>query len=291
MGAVKGPFFEQHSEGVTADWSYALSGTDTMSIDYALSRSRTQYFLALPPGLTGLPSTQVRAASSSHSQGLGWERDTESEHIVFADSVSGGLLGGSDSLLRAKAEYGRIFHDNVFNTQNSWAFRTTFNGVGSYSGNLPAYTRSFAGDQFVRGLRDGELGPYASVSSTSSSRATMYSVTTAGANAITAMNVEYRVPLRGTTEAAAFFDLGSGRLLPNWLGPSRPSLIGATNRVLHGSTGVELRCTVLGVGVPVRVYYALNLLRLNRTLRLPDGSLFGVRNRFSTLGWGLGAMF
>jgi hypothetical protein len=103
--------------------------------------------------------------------------------------------------------------------------------------------------------------------------------------------VEYRVPLGGGTEAAGFFDLGSGLLLPNWLGHARPSIVDSTNGILHGSTGVEVRWTVPGVGVPVRAHYALNVLRLDRWLPLPDGSLFHAHDRFSAFGWGLGPLF
>ena len=290
-GTVKGPFFDQHTEGISADWSYALTATDTMSLDYSVSHSRTQYSLALPPGLSGLAASAVAADSSSHSIGVGWEHNTGSEKIALADSVSGGWLGGSENLLRTKAEYGHIFHDRIFDSQNAWAFHTSFSAVGSYAGNMPPYARWFAGDQFVRGLRDGELGPLGVVESISPAGVTSYSAAPVGANAIGAMNGEYRVRLSAGTEAATFFDLGAGRLLPNWLGPNRPSIIDATNGVLHGSTGLELRWTVPGVGVPVRVYYALNVLRLNRIVSLPDGSLFRARSRFFALGWGLGSMF
>ena len=291
IGSVKGPFFRQQSEGITADWGYALTATDTLSVDYGLSHSKTQYSAGPASGLTGLPASEVRAESSSRSLGLGWERNTGNERMVFAGSASGGWLGGSENLVRTKAEYGRIFHDPLFNWRNAWAFRTSFRAVGSYSGSMPPYARWFAGDLFVRGLRDGELGPDRVVSSTSASGSTLYSASPAGANAIAAINAEYRIPLGAGTEAATFFDLGSGRLLPNWLGPSRPSLIDSTNGLLHASTGLELRWTVPGVGVPLRVYYALNVLRLNRGLALPDGSFFRARNRFSALGWGLGTMF
>jgi outer membrane protein assembly factor BamA len=291
IGTAKGPFYNQHTEGISADWSYALTPTDTISVDYGISRARTQYSLPVPPGLMGLAASQVAADTSSHALGLGWERNTGSERITFADSVSGGWLGGSENLLRTKAEYGRIFHDRIFESQNAWAFRTSFSAAGSYSGDMPAYSRWFAGDQFVRGLRDGELGPMGVVTSVSSSGPGTYSTVPLGANAIGAVNAEYRVPLRAGTEAVAFFDLGSGRLLSNWLGPNRPSIIESTNGLLHGSTGLEVKWTVPGVGVPVRGYYALNVLRLNRTVILPDGSLFRAHNRFSALGWGLGSMF
>lgn len=289
-GSVQGPFFKQQSEGVSVPWSCSLTNTDALTVRYNLSHSKTVYSPALPPGISGLTASDVRTETSSHAAGLGWTHDTGDEHIVLADSVSGGWLGGSENLVRAKAEYGRIFHDPIFGRQNAWAFRTNFTGVGSYSGDMPVYSRLFYGDEVVRGLRAGELGPDAVVSSVSSSGATKYSASSAGADLVGAANVEYRVPLAGGTEAAGFFDLGSG-LLPNWLGPARPSLIESTNRILHGSTGVQLQWTLPEIGVPLRVHYALNVLRLDRALPMPDGSLFRVRNRFSGFGWGLGALF
>jgi outer membrane protein assembly factor BamA len=156
---------------------------------------------------------------------------------------------------------------------------------------MPLTARLFAGDAYVRGLRDGELGPSAIVPSVSPSGQTSYSLSPAGANLIEAANAEYRVRLNSSTEAVGFFDLGSGSLLPNWLGSSRPSLIDSTNGILHGSTGIELRWTLPAIGVPVRAYYALNVLRLNRTVLMPDASILRVRNRFAAFGWGLGSLF
>ena len=291
VGSVKGPFLRQESEGVDAAWSYALTPADSLSISYNLSRSKTQYSPTLPAGVTGLTVSDIRTETSSHSAGLGWTRDAGGERIVLADSVSGGWLGGSENLVRSKAEYGRMVRDPIFNRQNAWAFRTSFTGVGSYSGVMPFYSRLFAGDEFVRGLRAGELGPDAVVSSISSAGTPNYSATTVGANLVGAANAEYRWRLGSDTEAAGFFDLGSGMLLPNWLGQTRPALIDSTNRILHASTGIQLQWTVPGIGVPVRAYYALNVLRLDRWLPMPDGSLFHAHDRFSAFGWGLGSLF
>src|SRR6266571_1605535 len=123
------------------------------------------------------------------------------------------------------------------------------------------------------------------------SGATIPSASPAGANLLGAANTEYRVPLGGGTEAAGFFDFGTGWLLPNWLGPTKPLLLRSTNGVLHGSTGVELRWTVPEVQVPVRAYYAFNVLRLDHPIALSDKSRLLARNRFSAFGWGLGALF
>jgi hypothetical protein len=45
------------------------------------------------------------------------------------------------------------------------------------------------------------------------------------------------------------------------------------------------------VGVPLRLNYSFNVLRLNHIFSMPDGSLFRVRNRFAALGWGFGSLF
>jgi outer membrane protein assembly factor BamA len=156
---------------------------------------------------------------------------------------------------------------------------------------MPLYTRFFPGDTQVRGLNSGELGPYSVFSSVSNSGNQTYSAVPSGANAVAAANAEYRVPLGGGAQAAAFLDLGSGWLLPNWLGKARPTLLDSTNGILHGSVGIELRWTVPGVQVPVRAYYAVNVLRLNRFLQLPDGSLFHAHNRLFAFGWALGTLF
>jgi hypothetical protein len=71
----------------------------------------------------------------------------------------------------------------------------------------------------------------------------------------------------------------------------RPSLLDTTNGLLRGSTGIELQWRVPGIQVPVRGYYAVNVLRLNRFLALPGGSVFHAHSRFSVFGWALGTLF
>ena len=289
--SAQGPFFSSHSAGISAPWTYPLTNTDSLAVNYTLSRTTIEYPLASPSDVPGATLGDVRSKTSSRSVGLGWVRDTESERVLFANSASGGWLGGGENMVRSSAEYGRIFRDPFFAPAGAWAFRTTFSGAGSYRGDMPFYARLFSSDELVRGLRPGELGPYAVTARTATNGATIYSASPAGANLATAANAEYRIPLAGRTEAAAFFDLGSGLLLPNWLGPAKPILLGATNGVLHGSAGIELRWTVPGVQVPVRAYYAVNVLRMNRFISLSENSLFHVHNRFSAFGWGLGTLF
>jgi outer membrane protein assembly factor BamA len=290
-GSAQGPFFASNNLGINIPWTYAASNTDSLAVNYSLSRATTEYKVLFPPMTTGVTSSDIRTRISSSALGTSWGHDTGSERLAFSSSVSGGVLGGGENMLRASGEYGRIVRDPILSHGTAWAFRTTFSGAGSYRGEMPSYSRIFSGDEIVRGLRPGELGPCGLIYKAAKSGSTVNSAAPAGANLVGGANAEYRIPLGGGTEAAGFFDLGSGWLLPNWLGPAKPLLLPSTNGVLHGSTGIELRWTVPGVNVPFRAYYALNLLRLDRSIRLSDKSIFFGRNRFSVFGWGLGSLF
>jgi outer membrane protein assembly complex protein YaeT len=291
VSSPKGPFYNSQSEGLDTGWSYPITKTDTLAVNYGLSHTNTDYSFVLPASLASLPLSDLRAETSSSAVGLNWTHDSGSDRFSIANSISGGFLGGTENVIRSNEEYARIFRDPFFNSHNSWAFRTTFSGVGSYRGELPLYAMLFSGDAQVRGLRSGELGPYEAIPSLSSSGNQTYSALPAGANVVTAANAEYRVPLGGGAQAVGFFDLGSGWLLPNWLGPTRPTLLDSTNGILHGSVGVEFRWTVPEIQVPVRVYYSVNILRLDRFLQLPDGSQFHAHNKLFALGWALGTLF
>jgi outer membrane protein assembly factor BamA len=288
---AQGPFFTTRSEGFSIPWTYPLTNNDSVGVHYTLSDASSDYPLGTPPGTTGLPPLDIRTRIFSSAMGTVWVHDAGNERILFSDSVSGGFLGGDENMLRSAGEYSHLHRDPVFSSNNAWAFRTTFSGAGSYSGDMPLYARFFSGDQFVRGLQTGELGPYEMTTKTTSAGLPLPSAAPAGANLIAATNAEYRVHLGGGAEAVGFFDMGSGWMLPNWLGPTRPVLLSGTNGVLHGSTGIELRWTVPEVQIPVRTYCAINVLRLNRSIALSQKSLFLLRNRFFAFGWGLGSLF
>jgi outer membrane protein insertion porin family len=288
---VQGPFPASHSVGVNIPYSYALTNVDSLGLSYTLSRTTSDLPLGTAPGTTDLPPIDLRTHTTSHALTTSLAHDTGNERFLFSNSASGGVLGGDEHMVRSSAEAARILHDPLFASTNSWAFRTTFNAAGSYRGDAPFYSRFFPGDEFVRGLRTGDLGPIAMTEHATPSGAFVPSPSPAGANLIAAANAEYRIPLRGGAEAAGFFDLGSGWLLPNWLGPSKPTLLSATNGVLHGSTGVELRWTIPEVQVPVRAYYSVNVLRLDRFIPLSAKSLLHAHNRFAAFGWGFGSLF
>src|SRR5205823_5421093 len=216
---VQGPFLHSRSEGISVPWTYALSNSDSFGVNYTLSRTLSEQTFSTPASSTSLPPIDLRSHTSRRSLGTAWVHDSGSEHLLFSDSASGSFLGGNENMVHASGETAYIFRDPLFASTNAWAFRTALSAAGSYRGAAPLYSRFFDGDEFVRGLRDGELGPVAMTERTTPSGVIVFSPSYAGANLITAANAEYRIPLRNGVEAAGFFDLGSGWLLPNWLGP------------------------------------------------------------------------
>ena len=184
-----------------------------------------------------------------------------------------------------------MFRDEIFNRHNTWAFRITANAAGSYKGDMPLYARFFSGDDLVRGLRPGELGPFETVATSSLYGTTQYLTVPAGADLVTASNLEYRFPLCRGVEGVTFFDSGTGFLLPNWLGKTRPTLINSTNGIIHGAAGFEARWTVPVLGVPLRLDYSLNIMRLNRNSLIGSGSVLRTYGRLGVLSWGVGPLF
>jgi outer membrane protein insertion porin family len=288
---VQGPFTTSRTEGINIPWTYSLTSSDSVGVNYGLSRTTSDQAFGAISSQAGALSIELRTHTSSSSIGTSWAHDSGNERILFSDSVSGGLLGGDENMLRSSGEAARVFRDPLFSPKNSWAFRTTISAAGSYQGDMPFYSRFFSGDEYVRGLRTGELGPVEMTERLTPSGVMVPSPSYAGANLITAANAEYRIPFHNGIEAAGFFDLGSGRLLPNWLGPAKPNLLSATNGILHGSAGIQLQWTIPGVQVPFRSYYAVNVLRLDRWIPLSRKSLLHPHNRFGAFGWGLGSLF
>jgi outer membrane protein assembly complex protein YaeT len=288
---LQGPFTNSRSQGINVPWTYALTNSDSIGVSYALTRTVSDQTFGTTSGTPTLPPIDLRTHTSSSSLGTAWLHDSGNEHVLFSNSASGSFLGGEENMLRSRGEAARIFRDPVFSRRNAWALRTSFSAAGSYHGNAPLYSRFFAGDQFVRGLRDGELGPVAMSERITPSGVIVPAPSYAGADLVSAANAEYRIPLGNGVEAAGFFDLGSGWLLPNWLGPTKPTLLSATNGILHGSTGVQFRWTIPAVQVPFRGYYALNVLRLDRPIPLFGKSFLHPHNRFGAFGWGLGSLF
>jgi len=284
-------FLTSRSRGLGVGLGYPVATNETLSVTYAISHESTDYTLALPPSLIGIASNQTFSSTSSHSFGLDWTGNNGRQHWDTSASVSGGWLGGDENLVRSSLEYDRVERDPLTKGRNSWAFRGYAAGVSSFKGNLLYQDRSFAGNELLRGFRSGEIGPYAAENVTDASGNSGPQALSAGADLMAAVNMEYRVPVAPRTKAAFFLDTGSGWLLPNWLGPTRPLLLAGTNGILRASAGIELLWQAPIVEQPLRLDFAFNPLRLAKSFVLSDGSHFRAPDRRWAWGWGLGALF
>jgi outer membrane protein insertion porin family len=285
--------FTSRSSGLGLGWTYPVTSRDALGVNYELAQTSTQFHLSTLENAGGASAEPLRLAESRRAVGLAWAHSDGHQRLDLAASVSGGQLGGDEKLLHSSLEYSRLEPDPLTGGRNRWAMRGYLAGVSAYGGSaLPLHKRLFAGDQFVRGFRTGELAPYA-VWQTQTAEGTSRSsgTQTAGANLLAVFNGEYRVPLERRTEAAGFFDAGGGWLLPNWLGNTRPEVVSGTNGLVRASTGVELRFEMPVVNQPLRFYYAVNPLRLASRILLPDGSRFQPPDRRAAFGWALGSLF
>jgi len=282
--------FTSSSSGFGLAWDYPLTPRDTLGAKYDISKTATRINpAALPQPTAGLPAVEPRARDSARTMKLEWAHNSGLARLDAASWVSGGVLGGDEKLLGLSLDSSRVAPDPFTDARNSWALRGRVEGVSAYGGrSLPLQDRLFGGEQLLRGFRTAELGPYALVES--QGRPALQALP-AGADLAAAFNGEYRVPLDQRFQAAGFFDVGTGWLLPNWLGPSKPNLLGGTNGILRASTGIETRFLLPVVNQPLRFDYAANPLRLARALVLPDGSAWRPSDRHTAFTWALGTLF
>jgi outer membrane protein insertion porin family len=283
--------FTSRSAGLTLAAAAPLSETDTLGFTYSVTQNATQYHLPLPAEISGIVNPSLSASATNHSLGWHFAHDSRRDRLVAESSVSGGWLGGTTNQIHPSADYVRRLPDHLTQERNTWVIRGAFAGTASFRGDLPYHDRLFAGDDYVRGFRTGELGPYAVVASHDAGGNDTFHAQSSGADLVGAVNTEYRMPVAPRTEIAPFFDSGAGWLLPNWIGPQRPTLLTGTNGVWRTSTGVELRWQIPRVAQLLRVHFAVNPMRLTRALELPDGSRFHVPDRLLALGWALGSPF
>jgi outer membrane protein assembly complex protein YaeT len=284
-------FLSTRNAGFAVGWGYPLSLNETLTTNYTISHQTTQYAVELPPSLTGLVGNQIGSSTSIHSFGADWVGGNSSQHWDIGSSVSGGRLGGDENFVRSSVEYDRVRSDPLTNGRNSWALRSYAAGVSSFRGDLLFQNRYFTGDELLRGFRRGEMSPYSVEDLTDSSGKNSFQSIPTGADLLVGMNAEYRVPVAPRTQVVGFYDTGSSWLLPNWLGPDRPTLLSGTNGILRASTGLELRWQIPAVEQPLRLDLAINPLRLARLFLLADGSHFRAPDRLLGWTWGLGPLF
>ncbi|HVH71491.1 MAG TPA: POTRA domain-containing protein, partial [Candidatus Dormibacteraeota bacterium] len=86
---VQGPFLSSHSQGISVPWTYALTNSDSIGVNYTLSRTVSDQTFGTSSNSAGSLPMDFRSRSSSHSLGTAWAHDTGNERLAFSDSASG----------------------------------------------------------------------------------------------------------------------------------------------------------------------------------------------------------
>jgi outer membrane protein insertion porin family len=292
--------FDARSLGASVTWSLPAGREDRFSLRYDLARTRALTPMAAANSLQDSSASAEEKASRSAVSGA-WLRQSAARRLEVSGSVAGGPLGGQEQTLRASAEFARLAHDPFTHGRNAWGFRGLISTVRPYSGStLAIHNRLYGDGRLVRGLRTGELTPYGVTTSTLADGTVRSSSFVAGGDLVVAANSEYRVslaPLAPRAQAVAFFDAASIWSLDRL---ARGEVLDATNGRWRAASGLELRwqmpAELLGAANPLagetlRIHYSVDVLRLGRTLLLPDGSLFRLPERRSALGWAIGSLF
>jgi outer membrane protein insertion porin family len=292
LGGRRERLFTSRSIGIVARGEYPLAARSRVTLEYERSRMETVSRLGSPSVVPGLTLTVPSARSSRSAVTAGWTRETLLGRSAAQVRVAGGLLGGTENVLRGDALHAAILGDPVTRGRNSWAARARVSAAGGYGGRaLPLASRLYPGEEVLRGFRAGEAIPLALVSSTGAEGAMSERAEPRGSNLLATLTLEYRAPLHPRAEVAGFADGGSSWLLPKWLATERTPPLAGTNGLLRLSTGIELRLKIPLLDAPLRFYYATNPLRLAERFRLRDGSALAVRERRAAFGWAIGTFF
>jgi len=221
----RGRFFTSHqSRASTFHGPIAASSTDALTVSYTLSRTghRLQSPFSLPTDGRRHFQRRFEQESPGRTSARIGAHDTGNERFVFSNGPSS---GGVSTGRRRKicfvppANTAAFWRDVRFSRKaNAWAIRNDFSGAQApIAARMPFYSRFFSSDEIVRGLRPGELGPYAAgAQKWLASGATTYSAVPSRARIFWPGRMpKYRIPLvAGMRKPAGFFDIGSGWATP-----------------------------------------------------------------------------
>lgn len=203
---------------------------------------------------------------------------TRGSSMSLSVAMAGGILGGDFNMVRPTIEYRHFFPDKwLSHKRNTFGFRFLGEYVQAYGkSSVPFFDRFFiGGETTIRGFDIRSISPMA-ISSTaaldsngkpivdlnSGLRRIDRNIISIGGDAMGIFNAEYRIPIAGPLSVAGFYDVGLSRVtnsdtIRNF-GSSKIDLIGSTNNVIRGSTGVEIQFLLPVVSAPFRLIFAYN---------------------------------
>ncbi len=136
--------------------------------------------------------------------------DTRGYRLSYSQGWDGSLFLRSLDSTRESVQLTHYAGDPLTHGRNSFAFHIQGSWVRP-NGDSPLLLerRFYPGDETVRGFSRGALTPWAAVPDGANS-----ALQASGADTVLGFSTEYRVPMRGALNSAAFFDLGWTRIDP-----------------------------------------------------------------------------
>ena len=238
---------------------------------------------------------------------------TAGTSFFVATSFEGGPLGGNQKTIRPTFEF-KHFHP-MNKRRNTLAARAMLSFVTGYGGFVPSPANRFiiGGEQDIRGFDTFSITPFAILPSRSLQPVIFLDPTRpdqngnpsaqsafvetlrfvprpVGGDAQVVTNVEYRIPLVGPLQLAAFLDTGINTVLrpsqlrlrnaelldlrtafPEATIPDNLELISGTNSKVRSSAGLEIVINLPILQAPFRFYWAYNILRADQPIVIPAG--------------------
>jgi len=203
---------------------------------------------------------------------------TRGSSLNLSVGVSGGILSGDFNMIRPSFEFRHFLPDKwISKGRNTVGFRILGEYIQAYGkSTVPFFDRFFiGGETTIRGFDIRSVSPMA-ISSTPALDAEKRpvidlntglaridrNIISVGGDTLGVVNAEYRIPIAGPLSMAAFYDVGLSRISrPSALGSFKDStveIVGSTNNVVRGSTGVEIQFLLPVVSAPFRLIFAYN---------------------------------
>jgi outer membrane protein insertion porin family len=279
MSATR-PFRTFHHIGV----SYELANSRTSSVAPVIQ----EFFSTLATRDQDASSYFARRLTTTYSFNSVNNPITPTKGYSFSASLesAGRFLGGNVNFYRPSFEFKA--YKPVNHGRNTIAMRFSGSHVQAFANkSVPFYERFFmGGDYDLRGFDFRSVGPIAFISRTADTvngstgetvKVPFDDIVHVGGDTQAVFNLEYRIPLVRSITLAPFVDIGnswvinSKSLLRQVTDPrGQASLQGVnflpgTNSGLRVSAGVELQITMPIINLPLRLIFAFNPSRIDRT--------------------------
>jgi outer membrane protein insertion porin family len=267
-----------------AGLSYTYQKIKVADISSGFETFALEQFTGFVPGgnatqaLNGIIRSQITPSLTFNNTNAFYD-PTKGHSITMSAAFSGSVLGGGFNEIHPSIEYRQFFPDKwISGGRNTFGFRLAGEYVAAFGGStVPFFDRFFiGGETTIRGFDIRSVSPLV-ITSTKSLDANgnpvidyktglakvTNSIDPIGGDTMGLFNGEYRIRIAGPLSMALFYDVGISTVLDKSqlgvFGTSiTNSLVESSNRVVRGSTGLEISFMVPMVNAPFRLIFAYN---------------------------------